>query len=70
MKFWSPKTFPGVMKGPAKNFGPIGSAVLAFIGYKRKDNSIVGCTIGVHDQDESMWQPDKKSIYIEDYNLV
>ena len=27
-----PETFPGVTRGPTKNLGPIGSAVLTFIG--------------------------------------
>ena len=31
------KTFPGVMQGPTQNLGPIGLAVLTFIGYKQKD---------------------------------
>ena len=29
------KTFPGVPRCPTKNLGPIGSAVLTFIGYKQ-----------------------------------
>ena len=30
-------TFPGVPRCPTKNLGPIGSAVLTFIGYKQTD---------------------------------
>jgi len=29
------KNFPGVIGGPTQNLGPIGSAVLTFIGYKQ-----------------------------------
>ena len=40
IKFWyrqifeHPWTFPGVMLGPTQYFGPIGSSVFTFIGYK------------------------------------
>ena len=30
-------TFPGVTQGPTKVLGPIGSAVLTFIGHKQTD---------------------------------
>ena len=36
LKFDHSKTFHGVMRDPTKNLGPIGSAVLTFIGYKQK----------------------------------
>ena len=34
-KFYHSKTFPGVPRCPTKKLGPIGSAVLTFIGYKQ-----------------------------------
>ena len=33
-------TIPGVMWGPTQNVGPIGSAVLTFIGYKQTDRQV------------------------------
>ena len=41
-KFDHPYTFPGVTWGHSKNLGPIGSAVLTFIGYKHTDRQAKG----------------------------
>ena len=37
MKFWSFINLPSGHWGPTQNLGPIGSAVLTFIGYKQTD---------------------------------
>ena len=34
LSFDHSQTLPGVKWGPTQNYGPIGSAVLTFIGYK------------------------------------
>ena len=43
--------------GPTKNLGPIGSAVLTFIGYKQTDN-------------QTNKQTDKPNLYIEAYDCI
>ena len=59
MNFDDSQTFPGVMRGPTKNLGPIGSAVLTFIGYKQTNKQ---------PNKQTNRQTDKQSIYIYRYS--
>ena len=45
-----PYTFPGIMWGPTKSLGPIGSAVLKFIGFKqnRQAKYMLSVHLGEH----------------------
>ena len=48
-------TFPGLPRCPTKNSGPIGTAVLTFIGYKQTDR-------------QTNKQTDKPNLYIDKYD--